>query len=150
MKGATNPLKCLPTDSKREISYPKISTSTSLQTPHPKQGTPFPDRPQKHHQTPHTISHTCTYIQSMALAPRRTNHPTILSKPSSLPKNRKRGRPPSRLDQLGPKKHFAFSYNGIRNERPFFYVHNCDRLRGGGRFLVCFARKDGPRIGGLQ
>lgn len=100
---------------------------------------PFPDRPQKHHQTP---PHHLTHLHLCTVHGPRTqthqNHPTILSKPSSLPKNRKRGRPPSRLDQLGPKIHFAFSYNGIRNERPFFYVHNCDRLRGAGRFWSAF------------
>ncbi len=61
----------------------------------------------------------------------KTTQRSLQTKQPTVP-NRKRGR------QLGPKKHFVFSYNGIRNERPFFYVHNCDRLRGVGRFWSAF------------
>jgi hypothetical protein len=146
VKGATNPLKCLPTDSKREISYPSIkdfnqhvTANTSFEARNP-----FPRSAPKALPNPPPPSHTPAPTYSPW--PPHPGAPTTQRSspnPAAYPKTGKKDAPlPVSINSA--QKHFAFSYNGInRSERPFFYVHNCDRLRGVGRFWSALHEKMG-------
>ena len=53
---------------------------------------------------PHTISHTCTYVQSIAPAPRRTNHPTISPNPAAYRTQPEKRTPPFPSRSTRPQK----------------------------------------------